>query len=981
MVSLLKNSFRGGIVDESLSARVNLRQYNESCKAMTNFILQPQGGVYRRPGLRFVAEPAADGTPTGSGVEPTLIPLVYNSETSYIIALLELNYKAYVDQLYFDEGTSQFTEEQNKIADYAQSADVLYLVHKDATTFKIIRTSALNFEDIVLDFDDNFASPSGVAAVWSGAVGSIEIKYAVVAVNDAGRESLPVLVSVTNGKPAAAWTSSNLTTISWSEPGSKFDSDNIFGISVWDATPRVSIVGNQGKGSYSADGAAWTLVGNMQFGTDFINSIAVDPSVPRLVAVGDQGKGAYSADGITWVAVGNMQFGTTEIRKVAVSATSNWWVAVGLAGKGSRSADGITWVAIADTKFGASAIEGIAINETGPRFLAVGGGDKGAYSDDNGLTWTAVTITGFAGFGPRSAAYAASLSRFVVVGGDGRISYSNDNGATWAASAVSAFGSSTIWDIAFSSSLSLFVAVGGAGKMAHSSDGITWTKIDDSIFGLSSIRAIVFSSALGVFIAAGHDGKVATSADGKFWSSGDVADSYNIYKQAQGIYGFIGNVRDAFSFIDYNYSPIITDSVPEAYNPFSGNDPGVISFFQQRLWFSGKTIAPQTIYASRVADFENMNFSPFIRPDDSIENTIFSSVPDGVQWMVVFNKALYVGTVAKVHRLSSASGGAITPSDINIDAIVDWGAAKIKPSVAGNSLLYVEEKSSKIRDIFERQEYLGITGNDLSVNAPDLFEGFEIVSMAFQRTPDPILWCVRDDGKVVAMTYLLNEDLWGWHLHETDGLFKNVVVIPGSVYDEVYFTVYRNSQYNIELLEDKWDGADIEDAKFLDGMITKEDVTPFTIVAGLDHLEGKSVKAFADGELVSGSFTVSSGSITLPSAVNKVHVGLPYTSTLAPLSSEFATNQGTTLGKTKSINEVTLRLKNSQGGKIGPVLSRLDSLTAKDYDYGQSSNFTGDVKAVFPKDYNSDSSFFVIQDEPLPMTVSALFIEIDSGRR
>jgi hypothetical protein len=683
MVSLLKNSFRGGIVDDSLSARVGLPKYNESCKNITNFILQPQGGVYRRPGLRFVAEPAADGTPTGAGVQPTLVPFVYNSQISYIVALLELKYKVYGDQAFIDEDNSFFTEEENKTADYAQSADTLYLVHKDRTAFKILRTSPTTFPNALLGFGTNFPTPSTFAPVFVGPPGTFTIEYAMTAVTDSGQESLPTFANVTNGRNSMQWQSSNWAT----------------------------------------------------------------------------------------------------------------------------------------------------------------------------ATWTAVP----------------------------------------------------------------------------------------------------------------------------------GADSYNIYKKKQGIYGFIGNVRGAGPFtnviIDLNYDPIITDSVPEAYNPFIAGDPGVVSLFQQRLWFSGREDTPQTIYASRVGDFENLNFSPFIRPDDSIENTIYSGIPDGVQWIVVFNKALYVGTVAKVHKLSSATGGAVTPSDINIDAIVDWGASKIKPAVAGNSLLYVEEKSSKIRDVFERQQNLGITGNDRSVNAPDLFEGFEIVSMAFQRTPDPILWCVRDDGKVVALTYLLNEDLWGWHLHETDGLFKNVAVIPGAVYDEVYFTVYRNGQYNIEMLEDKWDGLDIEDAKFLDGMITKEDVVKFFVVAGLDHLEGKTVRAFVDGELLSDSFVVSGGLITLPALANKAHVGLPYTSTLAPLSSEFSTNQGTTLGKTKSISEVKLRLKNSQGGKIGPLTTRLDALVKKDVDYGNSSNFTGDVKAVFPKDYNADSSFFIVQDEPLPMTVSALFIEIDSGRR
>lgn len=982
------------MVDESLSARIDLEKYNQSCKELKNFILQPQGGIYRRPGLKFISEPALDGTPTTVGVQPTLIPLIYNSETSYIIVLLDSNYKIYSSQLYVDEGSSYLTEEQNKIADYAQSADTLYLVHKNATPFKILRLSTINFIEKVLAFSSNFTSPSGFSAVFSGGAGSTQIDYAITAVTDDGKESLAVLFSVMNGKTPLNWGTNNVSTLTWAEPGSRFGTEIIFAFSIWEATPRLSAVGAAGIGSYSADGFAWTLVGNMQFGTDVIFFVTVNPGVPRLVAVGDQGKGSYSADGITWTAIGNMQFGTTTIYEATVSTTSNWFVAVGESGKGSRSSDGITWVAIGDMKFGVTPIYGVTVNETGPRFVAIGGGGKGAYSDDNGLTWTGFTISGVSLL--LSIVYASALTRFVVVGGSSLVFYSDDNGITWINSNTDVFEGSTMQHIAFSSALTRFVVVGSFGKIAFSSDGINWIKVDNSTFGTSTIYTIVYSTALSLYIAGGQDGKTATSIDGILWNVGDTPDSYNIYKKNQGVYGYIGNARGVYTFEDYNYDPITSDSIPEAYNPFIAENPGVVSLFQQRLWFANTSSKPQTIFASRIGDFENMNFSPFIRPDDSIENTIFSGSPDGVQWILPFNKTLKVGTVAKQWNLTSASGGGITPTDINIEPQLEWGASKVKPVLAGNSLLYVENKGSKLFNIYERQEYQGFTGDNLSVDASDLFEGFEIVSMAYQRTPDPIIWCVRDDGKVVALTYLKNENLWGWHRHETDGFFKNVVVIPGTVYDEVYFTIERViesvSHFYLEMLEDKWDGENIEDAKFLDSSITKEDVTPFTIITGLDHLEGKYVAVFGDGQFIDsglsttpidGLFLVFSGGISppLPDPVNKAQVGLPYTSIMAPISSEFTTKQqGASLGKTKTISDISLRLKKSKGGKLGPRLNYLDVLKTVDYD-NSVEGFTGDVKITYPDQFNTDGSFFVVQDEPLPMSIQAMFINMRMGEK
>ena len=987
MAYVIKNSFTGGVVDESLSAKIDLVQYDQSCRELNNFILRPQGGIYRRPGLRFIAEPALDGTPSAVDVEPTLIPFVYNIESSYIVALLDSIYKVYVDQAYLDEGISSFTEEQNKEVDYAQSADVLYLTNRDNAPFKIIRLSTVEFEDTFLAFATNYPTPSGLAAVFSGTTGTTEIEYAITALTDDGQESLAAFISVANGQSPLAWSSNSQCDLSWAEPGTQFGANTIRSVTSCCPVPQVLAVGDAGIGAYTSNLVSWTLVGNMQFATTIIRSAAYSVSASVLIAVGDAGKGSRSVDfGVTWTAVANMQFGTTNILDVSVSSTTSTMVAVGFNGQGSRSVDnGVTWTPFTTAPGSFAELHVVRNSPSTNRWLA---GTRTAgrmfRSDDDGVTWVLADNLGTSDI--YALAYSTSLSRWVAGGfkfSNSGTYYSDDDGSNWTEQIVAEFpqsGSRVMRGMAYHTTADLFVSVWSSGQIFYSQDGLSWTEVDDSTFGSDSIWSITYCPAFGVLIAGGANGKTAFSFDGKFWSAGDVPDSHNIYKKANGIYGFIGNARGEYTFTDYNYDPVTTDSIPEAYNPFAVDNPGSIALFQQRLWFANTSNKSQTIFASRIADFENLNFSPFIRPDDSIENTIVSSRPDGIQWLIPFNKVIKVGTIERVWTLSSASGGAITPTDINIEPVLDWGAAKVRPVLAGNSLIYVEYKGTKIFDLFERQEYLGDTGNDLSVRAPELFEGYAIVSMAYQRTPDPIVWCVRNDGKAVALTYLKNEGVWGWHIHETDGLFKNVVVIPGETYDEVYFTVLRNNKYLIELLEQKWNGDELlADAKYLDSMITQTSGTPFTVVTGLDHLEGKSVYALADGA-VQGPFTVSSGQITLTTAASVAQVGLNYTSTISPLSVEYATqDQGVSLGKIKSISNITLRVQDTVGGKIGPRIDYLDEIETEDYD--RATAYTGDVAVVSPNAYNKDGSFYVVQDEPFPFTLNALFMHIEMGDR
>jgi hypothetical protein len=986
MANLIKNSFRGGLVDKTLSARIDLEKNNQSCQELKNFILQPQGGVYRRPALKFISEPALDGTSTPVDDQPTLIPLVYNIESSYIVALLDLKYKIYRNDSYIDEGDNNFTEDQNKTVDYAQSADTLYLVHKEAAPFKIIRTSAISFVENSLQFGASLPTPTGFTGSFLGGAGTTDIQYAITAVTDDGKESLPAFYTITIGKSILEWQTKNYALLTWTDPAPAFPPIDMRALVIYETTPRLVTVGLNQYGYYSADSLAWTQSNTLNIPSNQVYALGVNPNVPRYVAGGVSNQGSYSADGITWTAL-TFTFGTAPCRDIAASTTSNWWVAVGASAttinKASRSADGITWNAVADPKIPGASPKCVGVNETGPRFVILGTLGRSSYSDDNGLTWTAGGSTGFPGDGARDVLYSTSLSRWVGVGAGAWTTYSDNNGATWTPVLnYSIFGVSDINGVAINESAPILVAVGEDGKMAYSDDGISWEKIDITPFGSSDIYSVVYSTSLGLFVAVGDDGKVGTSEDGVFWEELTVPDAHNIYKLNQGVYGYIGTARGTNQFLDYNYEPVITDSIPEAYNPFEGENPGVIALFQQRLWFANTLSKSQTIFASRIADFENFNYAAFIRPDDSIENTIYSGKPDGIQWMAPFNKSMKVGTIEKAWNLSIAPPRQVGAwNDINIEPEVDWGASKVKPVLTGNSLVYVENKGAKLFDVFERQEYRGITGDNLSVNSADLFEGFEIVSMAYQRTPDPIVWCVRDDGKVVALTYLKNENLWGWHLHETDGDFKNVVVIPGAVYDEVYFTVFRNSKYLLEKLETKWTG-DLKDSRFLDSYVYKEEVTPFTVFPGLDHLEGKTVSVVTDGEPSATTYVVAGGSITLSAPVLNAYVGLPYTSVLSPLNSEFASqNKVISLGKTKTIGDITLRVKESKGGKAGARLDYLDKLKTYDYETTSGETYDGDVKVPFTNKFSRDNNIFIVQDEIYPMTITALFIELTMGDR
>ena len=168
-----------------------------------------------------------------------------------------------------------------------------------------------------------------------------------------------------------------------------------------------------------------------------------------------------------------------------------------------------------------------------------------------------------------------------------------------------------------------------------------------------------------------------------------------------------------------------------------------------------------------------------------------------------------------------------------------------------------------------------------------------------------------------------------------------------------------------------------EDFKFLDSHLSYSGVAVSSL-SGLDHLEGETVSILADGA-THATKVVTSGAIALNRASTKVTVGLPYASVLQTMRIEAGAGQfeGTAQAKIKRISKVTLRLFETVGAKVGPSLDNLETVpfrtTSGAMDLPVSTFLAGDKEVEFADDYNTDGFIFVKQDQPLPLTILALY--------
>lgn len=468
------------------------------------------------------------------------------------------------------------------------------------------------------------------------------------------------------------------------------------------------------------------------------------------------------------------------------------------------------------------------------------------------------------------------------------------------------------------------------------------------------------------------------------WGAVDGAKRYNVYKNSNGYYGWIGSVEST-SFKDDNIEAKVDDGPQGEFSGFAeeGQYPSAVSFFQQRLVYGATNTQPQTVFGSQTGIFKNFSKSSPLKDTDAFEATIAATQVNQIRYFVPLNKMVVLTSGGEWVMKSGSDSDALSPTSIQFDPQEYRGVANVPPVVIGQTVLFVQRGGGVVRDLAFKLTDDAYVGSDLTVLADHLFEGHSIVNWAYQQDPYSIVWCVRDDGLLLGFTYLKEHEVWAWHRHDTDGLFLDVAVLEGDDADEAYFVVEREvdgqTKTYIEKLADRLPGGDLRRAWFVDSGL-HYDGEPRTVFTGLDHLKGSEVAIIADGNVQANQVVADDGSVELSTPASLVTIGLPFVSDVKTLRIDIADAQ-TWQGTMKNIPSVTLRFHNSRGGQVGPDSENLVAVK------NQLPDFFGEVPPLFSDDYevvlmsewNTKGSIFFRQDQPLPFTLLAIIPEVTIG--
>jgi len=487
-------------------------------------------------------------------------------------------------------------------------------------------------------------------------------------------------------------------------------------------------------------------------------------------------------------------------------------------------------------------------------------------------------------------------------------------------------------------------------------------------------------------------GSAEASAKGNLFQTGGIVtiswgavpgvSRYNVYKLQGGLYGYIGET-DTTSIVDDNIAADLSKTPPiyDDVFPGAGDYPAAVSYFEQRRAFAGTINKPQNVWMSKSGTESNFSYSLPIRDDDRISFRVAAREANTMRHIVPMAQLLLLTSSAE-WRVTSQNSDAITPTTINVVPQAYVGASNVQPQIVNNTAIYCAARGGHVRELAYNWQAGGFLTGDLSLRAPHLFDGFEILDMAYAKAPIPLVWFVSSNGKLLGLTYVPEQQVGAWHQHDTDGAFESCAVVAEGQEDVLYVVVKRNIDGNdVRYVERMASRAfsDQADAFFVDCGATY-DGPPADEITGLTWLEGKTVSILADGA-VHPQRVVTGGKVALDIEASKVQIGLPITADLQTLPFAAQIDNGFGQGRLKNVNRVWIRVFRSSGIFVGPSADHLTEAKQRTTEpYGSPPALkSAEVPVDIGPSWGDSGQVFVRQAYPLPLTVVSMTAEVEVG--
>ena len=385
--------------------------------------------------------------------------------------------------------------------------------------------------------------------------------------------------------------------------------------------------------------------------------------------------------------------------------------------------------------------------------------------------------------------------------------------------------------------------------------------------------------------------------------------------------------------------------------------PQTATFHEARLWLGGSTFRPATIWGSKVNFFFDFN-SGKARDDEGIDVTLDTDQVNAIT-AIFSNRTLQVFTSGGEFSVNTSP---ITPENIAVSPQTSFGTKKVRPISVDGLTLFVQRTGKAVRNFFFVDEAKSYSSSSISVLASHLInDPIELAASKGTTSVDAnYAYIVNSDGTMTVYNTLASEDVQGFTQWVTAGSQISVAVVDDLLYTYTKRTI---------------DGVDTFFLEREDPSLTTDSSSSSTstdTLTGLSHLEGETIDVIADGAY-QGEFVVSGGQVTIERQADLITGGLCFVPIIESMPLNVALQNGPNAALPKRIVRAGVELFESNGvlvngERIADKTMGVDVFEAPIPNTG--------LERIFLQGWSVEASLTITQDEPMPMTILATYLEV-----
>ena len=449
------------------------------------------------------------------------------------------------------------------------------------------------------------------------------------------------------------------------------------------------------------------------------------------------------------------------------------------------------------------------------------------------------------------------------------------------------------------------------------------------------------------------------------------------------------NIRE-FSLKDVGFSVDKSHTQPVVFKHFRGisntapdftdNTPTVCAIYKQRLILAASKKEPNHFWLSRIGNMNDFTYRVAVTDEMAFDRELSVGDEDKIVGFIPMDDLL-AGTESKIWRVTGS-----TASTMNA-FIETYDGMKGRPLVSKKSILYLNGASNSLNNFLYVEQQGGYAGEELDLLSKELFDGYKIIDFDLQNYPIQSIYALRSDNKLLCITYVKEQNIYGWFKIETQGNIKNICVLAGEQGDDLYAIVERDGSRYIECFEQDFNYSDTQDtARFLDSFV---EITHAggSVIGPVARFTNRNVTIYHRGDVKHDVQFDSKGYAELPKEMivpegDMFVIGLPYEGLLKTLPREVQTQTSDTVGVNRRITGSSyVRVYNTRGLKVGASEDSLEEIKpyeSKDFTDAEAIPlYSGLLEVTAIDESDKEASLIIKQTDPLPAFIQSITTEVD----